>query len=70
MKKIISINNLPKRMPLVGTVAYITALDHYNSPMWLVGAIGLLIVLAWLLWIVHLLEEKKEIDIFQDKESK
>ena len=64
-KKVISRKNLPTRMPLLGTIVYATALDYWNAPQWAWGAVGLLIVVAWIGWGLSKVREEKQDDIFE-----
>jgi hypothetical protein len=65
IKKVINSKNLPSRMPLLGTIVYATALDYWNAPQWAWGAVGLLIVVAWIGWIVAKVREEEQDDIFE-----
>lgn len=61
-KKVISKKNLPTRSPILATVVYVLAMDYWNAPQWLWGAVGLLLVFIWIAWIVSFFNQD-EIDI-------
>jgi len=61
-KKVISKKNLPTRSPIMATVVYVLAMDYWNAPQWLWGAVGLLLVFIWIAWIV-LFFNQDEIDV-------
>lgn len=63
-KKVISSKNLPTKIPVLSTVVYATALDYWNAPQWLWGAVGLLMALAWIGSIIAKVREEEE-DIFE-----
>ncbi len=65
-KKVINKKNLPSRIPLVGTIVYITALDYWNAPEWLWGVVGVIMVVGWVSFFFGLGTEK-EIDLFVEK---
>lgn len=50
-RRVISLANLPMRMPLWHTLTLYLFLDRLSAPGWAWGAGGLFIVLAWLIWI-------------------
>ena len=45
-------------MPFVGTIVYVTALDYWNAPQWLLGAVGLLLLIGWIGFIVARVNEE------------
>lgn len=65
-KKVISRKNLPTKPPTIATVVAILALDYWNAPQWLWGALGVVFVIIWVAWIVQMFQEK-QFDIFKDK---
>ena len=71
MKKttVLSPENLPTRFPIAWTLVYVFALDKWNAPQWLWGAVGLLILLMWIGAITQKIKEKR-IDIFKDSDPK
>lgn len=61
-KKVISKKNLPTRSPILATVVYVLAMDYWNAPQWLWGAVGLLLIFIWIAWIVSFFNQD-EIDV-------
>ncbi|MGQ7868712.1 hypothetical protein [Sunxiuqinia sp. sy24] len=51
-RKVISLNNLPVKLPLFQTLVTWIALDYWNAPQWLYGALGLLFLVVWIYAIV------------------
>lgn len=51
-RKVISLNNLPVKLPLFQTLVTALALDYWNAPQWLWGALGLLFLVVWIYAIV------------------
>ena len=68
-KKVISKKNLPTRSPILATVVYVLAMDYWNAPQWLWGAVGLLLVFIWIAWIVSFFNQD-EIDVMSKWNSK
>jgi uncharacterized membrane protein len=62
--KVVSNKNIPMRMPLVATVAFITALHYWNAPSWAWGAVCTYLALVWVLYAMKNAVEEKE-DIFK-----
>ena len=61
-KKVISNKNLPVRSPIMATVVYATALSYWDAPEWLWGALGILMFIIWVGWIIGItLQENIEI---------
>ena len=63
MKKVISSKNLPNRSPIMATVVYATALSYWNAPEWLWGALGILMAIIWIAWILGF-AATESVDIF------
>lgn len=61
-KKVISKKNLPTRSPILTTVVYVLAMDYWNAPQWLWGAVGLFLIFIWIAWIVSFFNQD-EIDV-------
>jgi len=52
-------------MPLMGTLVIALSLDHWHAPEWMWGAVGLLVICVWAVWIYEICEfDDDEIDIF------
>lgn len=61
--KVIKRNNLPKKLPVIGTLVMFLALDYWNAPQWLLGAMGILYLLIWCVIIISIIKEE-EVDLF------
>ena len=67
-KKVISTKNLPRKMPLHLTLTLWLVVKVFNAPEWIWGALGLLLVIAWVGWVHTVVNDKEEeVDIFKDK---
>ena len=62
-------SNLPSKLPVTLTVLTYICYDLYNIPEWLIGVIGLLIVLFWITSIINIFKDEY-IDLFSEKETK
>lgn len=67
--KVIKMNNLPTRLPFVATLVYYLVLDRFNAPGWVWGAVGVLMLLVWILAIVNLMREE-DVDLFFKESEK
>lgn len=61
-------NERPK-LPVLGTAVVYLLLDKFNSPEWVWGAIGILLLIAWIVAIA-LIYKMDGIDIFDDEDLK
>lgn len=61
--KVIKRNNLPKKLPVIGTLVMFLALDYWNAPQWLLGAMVILCVLIWCTTIISIIKDE-EVDLF------
>ena len=62
-KKVISSSNLPAKYPLFQALTSWIALEHWNAPQWLFGAVGLIFILLFLNAIGHNLIDE-DVDLF------
>ena len=61
--KVIAAKQLPMRCPLIATLVLWMALDHWSAPGWAYGAVGLVLAIGWILWVIHLsTAESAEVD--------
>ena len=67
-KKVIASKNFPARLPVVPTLVIGISLDYWNAPEWLWGAIGFLVLLAWV-GSIYEIATREEVDIFENKEN-
>ena len=65
--KVISNKSLPSKLPIWSSLTSFIALDYWNAPEWLWGAIGLFFLAAWVSIIIRLLYQEN-IDVFEEKE--
>ena len=62
--KVIDPKQLPMRSPLVATLVFWLALDHWNAPGWAYGAVGVVMAVAWILWFATLyLNDHTKVDL-------
>lgn len=45
--KVIKLNQLPAKPPIVASIAWFLLLDRFHAPGWLWGAMGLLFAIFW-----------------------
>lgn len=57
-KPVISRKNLPSSVPFNWTCVLFLLLDRFSAPGWVWGAVGLLVVLAWIGCLMAIYEEK------------
>lgn len=67
-QKVISKNNLPYKLPTFETLVTILALDYWDAPQWICGAVGLLFVFLWIGVIVNICNNTT-VDIFSDSDD-
>src|SRR5690606_39741913 len=67
-KKVISRSNLPARSPILSTIVFALAMDYWNAPQWLWGAIGLFMLVIWIAWIMTFFIHD-EIDVISKYQS-
>lgn len=60
--KVIKRNNLPKKLPVIGTLVMFLALDYWNAPQWLLGAMVILCILIWCA-IIYSIVKDEEVDL-------
>lgn len=60
--KVIRRNNLPKKLPVIGTLVMFLALDHWNAPQWLLGAMVILCIMIWCATIYSMVKDE-EVDL-------
>jgi hypothetical protein len=64
--KVLDKSNLPTKLPIFNTIVILLALDYWNPPEWIMGAIGLL----WSLFIIATIARfaiERTVDIFEEK---
>jgi hypothetical protein len=64
--KVISVKNLPAKLPLSSTLIAFLFLDRFHAPAWLWGALGSLYLIVWILIIARICNQKS-IDILEDQ---
>lgn len=68
-KKVIKSVDLPSKLPVFPTLTTILALDYWNAPQWLWGALGFLFIIAWVAAIIRIITDV-EVDIFEKDDIK
>lgn len=67
-KKVLANNNLPTSLPIWSTITCWLALEHWNAPQWLYGALGLFFLIAWVVCIVGVVTEEK-VDLLKNDDK-
>ena len=57
---------LPAKLPIWSSVTCAVALDHWNAPEWLWGALGLFFAIGWIAIIATKLTEEK-VNYFEEE---
>lgn len=57
--RVISRKILPSKLPVFETLCLVMALDYYNAPQWLMGAVGLYCVIRWIATFIAISKEKQ-----------
>lgn len=65
VKKVISSKNLPRRAPFLDTIVYVTAMDYWNAPQWLWGAVGLLLLIGWISFI-YVKKHEEDVEVMKE----
>lgn len=65
-RTVVSWKNLPTRMPLIFTAVCWLLLDRFDSPGWVWGVVGTLVVALWFVWIADVLQ-RDDAELFKDK---
>ena len=53
-KRVINNKNIPFRMPILGTLVWYLFLDNIQAPQWAWGAMGLIIIIGWIAWLIDI----------------
>lgn len=64
--KVVSNKNLPARLPFFRSLTVALAIDYWNAPAWLVGAVTTFMVIYWIVSIVTI-GLSDQVEIFKDK---
>ena len=67
--KRIAAKNYPARLPLFQTITYIMAIDYYQLSPFIVGAVGALVGLYWIQFLLKLFNSEP-IDLFEEEQPK
>lgn len=59
---------MPLKPPILGTASWITIAHYWGAPEWLWGIIGLILVLAWIIFF-YWLATHQPIDVGLKKEG-
>ena len=68
-KKVIKANNLPYKLPIWASFTAWLALDHWNAPQWVYGAVGLFFLIVWINSIVGMVTQES-IDLVNNEPKK
>lgn len=67
-RKVLKMNNLPARIPIFKTLSTGIALDYWNAPQWLWGALGLFFLIGWIVAIYEIVTQES-VDLFKNSDS-
>ena len=67
--KVISNSNLPSKLPIWSSITAALALDYWNAPEWMIGAVGLFFIVTWILMIIDMATQEK-VDVFEEVKNK
>ena len=67
-RNVIKSNNLRSKSPILAGLVFYLALDKWNAPEWVYGAVGFLFLL-WLIGFIADIFNTTEIDIFADDDK-
>jgi hypothetical protein len=67
-KKVLKSNNLPSRLPIFPTLSTGIALDYWNAPQWLWGALGFLFLIAWIA-AIYQIATQESVDLLKNGDS-
>ena len=62
-RKVLKLGNLQTKPPIWSTITAAMALDYWNAPQWIYGAVGLIFIIGWASCIYHMITEEV-VDIF------
>lgn len=61
-RKVVAQNNLPAKLPIIGTLTWWLFLDRIHAPLWLWIIAGVIGVFYWILrWIAQAFEEEEDL---------
>ena len=63
-QKVVAPKNLPARLPVTPTIVAWMAMDYYESPAWLYGCLGTLLIIIWIASLVKL-SRQVNTDLFE-----
>jgi hypothetical protein len=66
--KVIDTSNFPSRLPIFQTLTTWLALDRFNAPQWLWGAMGLLFTIIWIVSIIGMVVQEK-VDLLGNRKN-
>ena len=64
INKVVSYKCLPSKLPVWQTVTAFLLLDRLNVPQWVWGAVGCFYLLAWIICLFAVINQK-QVDIFE-----
>lgn len=51
-RKVIDLSEIPTKPPIIGTLVWWLVLERLDAPGWVLGAMGLVLVVGWVAWMV------------------
>ena len=58
-RKVLAWKNLPTRCPLMGTLVLWLLLDRLDAVGWVWGAVGVVMLIGWLGWIIDTFKDEQ-----------
>ena len=66
--KVLASKHLPGKLPVWQSLSFWLALEHWNAPEWLYGAVGLLLLFLWG-FSIHRIFTQEQVDfVVKEKE--
>lgn len=68
VKPVVDEKNLRRKAPINTSLILIVGLKAYEAPQWAVGAVGMIILLLWILYVRDIiLFKEQDVNIFKNK---
>ena len=57
--KVVDYTNLPGKITIIQTIVALLALDYWNAAQWLYGAVGVFLVVSWIVNLAKIFTQEK-----------
>lgn len=61
-------SNMPSRLPFELTLVAWLSIDHWHGPLWLYGAVGTILLIAWVA-VIFVMATAESVDIIERVEA-